>query len=133
MNLVLLGIFTCNIYGLQGAIYLMLGHGIVSAGLFFMIGSLYQKHGTRLLNYYSGLVSKMPIFSSYFFLFCLANIATPSTCNFIGELMIFVSLIEKNFFSLLITVTSIILSVIYTMFLFNRIIFGNLKTNYIRN
>lgn len=111
----------------------MIGHGIVSAGLFFIIGGLYRKHGTRLLTYYGGLVTKMPLFSLYLFIFCLANVATPGSCNFIGELMVFVSIMEKNFFSFLLTATSVVLSVVYTMLLFNRIIFGNFKINYISN
>jgi NADH-quinone oxidoreductase subunit M len=115
MNVVLIGIFTCNIYGLQGSIYLMLAHGIVSAALFFIIGSLYRKHSTRLLSYYGGLALKMPLFSFYLLVFCLANVGTPGTCNFIGELMIFVSLIEKNFFILFLTASSVVLSVAYTM------------------
>jgi NADH:ubiquinone oxidoreductase subunit 4 (subunit M) len=115
MNVVLLGLFSCNINGLQGAIFLMLAHGIVSGALFFMIGNLYKRHGTRLLYYYGGLVSQMPLFSGYFFVFCLANIGTPITCNFIGELMVFVSLIDKNFFILLLSATSVVLSVVYTM------------------
>jgi len=115
MNVVLIGIFTCNIYGLQGSIYLMIAHGIVSGALFFIIGMLYRKHGTRLLAYYGGLVHTMPVFSFYLFVFCLANVGTPGTCNFIGELIVFVSLIEKNFFILLLSIISVILSVIYTM------------------
>jgi NADH-quinone oxidoreductase subunit M len=115
MNVVLLGLFSCNIHGLQGAIFLMLAHGIVSAALFFMIGNLYKRHGTRLLYYYGGLVSCMPLFSIYFFIFCLANIGTPITCNFIGELIVFISLMEKNFFVLLLSATSVVLSVAYTM------------------
>lgn len=115
MNVVLIGIFSSNIYGIQGAIYLMIAHGIVSAALFFMIGTLYRRHNTRLLNYYGGLVSKMPLFSCYMLVFCLANIGTPGTCNFIGELIIFVSLMKKNFFILLFIAFSVVLSVIYTM------------------
>ena len=131
MNVVLLGLFTCNINGLQGAMFLMLAHGIVSSALFFMIGNLYKRHGTRLLNYYGGLSSRMPLFCCYLFIFCLANIGTPGTCNFIGELIIFLSLVDKNFFILFLSVSSVVLSVIYTMWFFNRIVFGNLKTIYI--
>jgi proton-translocating NADH-quinone oxidoreductase chain M len=115
MNVVLLGIFSCNINGLQGAIFLMLAHGIVSSALFFIIGNLYKRHGTRLLHYYGGLVTQMPLFSSYLFVFCLANVGTPGTCNFIGELIIFISLIDKNYFITLLVCTSVILSVIYTI------------------
>lgn len=115
MNVVLVGIFTCNMYGIQGSIFLMLAHGIVSSALFFMVGLLYKQHGTRLLSYYGGLVFKMPLFSLYLLIFCLANAGTPGTCNFIGELMIFVSLIDNNFFVLFLVVLSVILSVAYTM------------------
>jgi NADH:ubiquinone oxidoreductase subunit 4 (subunit M) len=115
MNIVLIGIFSCNIYGIQGSIFLMLAHGIVSSGLFFMIGFLYTRHGTRLLFYYGGLVIRMPLFSLYLLIFCLANVGTPGSCNFIGELFIFVSLASKNFFVLILILLSVILSVIYTM------------------
>jgi NADH-quinone oxidoreductase subunit M len=115
MNIVLIGIFTCNSYGIQGAIFLMLAHGVVSSALFFIIGVLYIRHGTRLLYYYGGLVFRMPLFSLYLLVFCLANIATPGSCNFIGELLIFVSLMNKNVFILILTTFSIVLSVIYTM------------------
>lgn len=74
----------------------------------------------------------MPLFSIYLIIFCFANSATPSTCNFIGELIIFTSLIEKNFFIVLLSATSVIVSVIYSMWFFNRIVFGNLKSNYIK-
>jgi NADH:ubiquinone oxidoreductase subunit 4 (subunit M) len=115
MNIVLIGIFSCNSYGLQGSIFLMLAHGVVSSALFFIIGVLYIRHGTRLLYYYGGLVIRMPLFSIYLLVFCLGNIATPGSCNFIGELLIFVSLMNKNLFLLILTTLSVVLSVIYTM------------------
>ena len=64
-------------------------------------------------------------------IFCLGNIGLPGTCNFIGELMVFVGLVDKNLFVLIISVTGVILSVLYTMYFCNRVIFGNLNTNYI--
>jgi NADH-quinone oxidoreductase subunit M len=115
MNVVLLGLFCCNVNGLQGGIFLMLAHGIVSGALFFIVGNLYKRHGTRLLYYYGGLCTRMPLFSIYLIIFCFANSATPCTCNFIGELIIFTSLIEKNFFIVLLSATSVIVSVIYSM------------------
>jgi len=115
MNVVLLGIFSCNVNGLQGCIFLMLAHGIVSSALFFVIGNLYKRHGSRLLTYYGGLCSRMPIFSIYLLIFCLGNVGTPGSCNFIGEFIVFVSLIDKNFFIVLLSAVSVVLSVIYTM------------------
>ena len=132
MNVVLLGLFAANPNGLQGAVFLMLAHGIVSSALFFIIGNLYKRHGTRLLNYYGGLAFRMPLFSIYLLIFCLANVGTPLTFNFIGELMIFISLVDKNFFILILSASSVVLSVIYTMWFFNRIVFGGLKVNFIK-
>ena len=133
MNVVLIGIFTCNLYGIQGSIFLMLAHGIVASALFFIIGHLYKQHGTRLLSYYGGLVSKMPLFSLYLLVFCLANIGTPGTCNFVGELIILISLVDNNFFVLWLTTLSLVLSVAYTIWFYNKITFGNIKINYIQN
>jgi len=131
MNLVVLGIFSGNIQGITGAIFLMLGHGIVSSGLFFLIGVLYDKYHTRLLFYYGGLVSSMPLFSTQLLILCLANTGLPGTCNFIGELVIFVGLIDKNILVTFISITGVILSVLYSIFFFNRLGFGNLNIKYI--
>jgi NADH-quinone oxidoreductase subunit M len=131
MNLVVLGIFSGNIQGIAGSIFLMIAHGIVSSALFFLIGVVYDKYGTRIIYYYGGLVQTMPLFASQLLFFCMANVGLPGTCNFIGELIVFVGLIERNFIILFIAVTGVILSVLYTMFFCNRIIFGNLNINYI--
>jgi NADH-quinone oxidoreductase subunit M len=131
MNLVVLGIFSGNFQGISGSIFLMLAHGIVSSALFFSVGVLYDKYATRLILYYGGLVQTMPKFSVFLLIFCFANVGLPGTCNFIGELVVFISLIERNFFVMLISVTGVILSVVYTMFFFNRLIFGNLNLSYI--
>jgi NADH:ubiquinone oxidoreductase subunit 4 (subunit M) len=99
MNLVVLGIFSGNIQGIAGAIFLMIAHGIVSSGLFFLVGILYDKYHTRLLFYYGGLVQTMPLFSTMLLILCLANTGLPGNCNFIGELVVFVGLADRNFFS----------------------------------
>ena len=133
MNLVVLGIFSGNIQGVSGAIFLMIAHGIVSSGLFFLIGVLYDNYHTRLLFYYGGLIQTMPLFSSQLLILCLANTGLPGSCNFIGELIVFVGLIDRNFFITFISVTGVILSVLYSIFFFNRLVFGNLNVNYILN
>merc|ERR1712127_872721 len=131
MNLVVLGIFSGNIQGIAGSIFLMIAHGIVSSALFFLIGVVYDKYGTRIIYYYGGLVQTMPLFATQLLFFCMANVGLPGTCNFIGELIVFVGLVERNFIILIIAVTGVVLSVLYTMFFCNRIIFGNLNINYI--
>jgi len=123
MNLVVLGIFSFNLQGVQGAIFLMLAHGIVSSGLFFLIGFLYDRHHTRLIYYYTGLVQPMPIFITCFFIFTLANVSFPSTSNFVGELLLLIGLIQHSFLVAIMASLGIILSAVYSFFLFNRIAF----------
>lgn len=131
MNVVVLGIFSGNIQGVAGSIFLMIAHGIVSSALFFLIGIVYDRYETRLLQYYGGLIQVMPVYGIMLMLFCMANVGLPGTCNFIGELIVFVGLIDRNFFVLLVAVSGVILSVLYTMFLFNRVVFGSLNNRYI--
>jgi len=127
MNLIVLGIFSFSHQGLDGAIYLMLGHGIVSSALFFCVGVLYDRYHTRSLKHYSGLVQVMPLFCIFFFLFTLANMSFPGTSNFVGEFLIFIGLFANNSFIMILAATSVVLSAIYSIWLFNRICFGTIK------
>jgi NADH-quinone oxidoreductase subunit M len=131
MNLVVLGLFSGNIQGIMGSIFLMIAHGIVSSALFFLIGVLYDKYGTRIIYYYGGLMQVMPLFTIQLIILCFANIGMPGTCNFIGEFAIFTGLVDRNVFILFVAVSGVILSVLYTMFFCNKLVFGNLNINYI--
>jgi proton-translocating NADH-quinone oxidoreductase chain M len=130
MSFVILGLFTSNLQGIGGSIFLMLSHGIVSSGLFFCIGCIYDRYKTRILRYYSGLVATMPIFSLCLFILILSNISFPGTSSFIGEFLILVGLFENNHFAALIATLSIILTAVYSIWLYNRIIFNRLSTSY---
>jgi NADH:ubiquinone oxidoreductase subunit 4 (subunit M) len=107
MNLGVLGLFSNTAAGINGAFYLMLGHGIVSAGLFFCVGILYERHKTRLLDYFGGLTLVMPIFANLFLWFTLGNMGFPGTSNFTGELLILMGLFQKNVFLTFIAATGI--------------------------
>lgn len=130
MSFVILGLFSSNIQGIGGSIFLMLSHGIVSSGLFFCIGCIYDRYKTRILRYYSGLVSVMPLFSLCLFILILSNISFPGTSSFIGEFLILVGLLENNYFAAFIAALSIILTAVYSIWLFNRIIFNKLNVLY---
>ena len=132
MNLVVLGLFSNILEGVLGGVFLMVGHGVVSGLLFFLIGFLYERYGTRLLAYYGGLIKMMPIFSFFFLFACLANLGLPGTCNFIGELLIFFSLLYKNKIIFCLTLSSIVLSAIYSLYLYTRLTSGNL-TSFIKS
>jgi NADH-quinone oxidoreductase subunit M len=88
MGLVTIGIFSGNIQGILGSILLMISHGLVSGGLFLCIGVLYERHHTRIVKYYSGLIHTMPLFVVCFIIFTLGNIGLPATSSFIGEFLL---------------------------------------------
>jgi NADH-quinone oxidoreductase subunit M len=96
MGIVTIGIFALNLPGLLGSILLMLSHGIVSGGLFFLVGLLYERHHTRVVTYYSGLLHTMPLFSVFFILFILGNIGLPGTSSFVGEFLVLLGCFELN-------------------------------------
>lgn len=128
MNISILGLFALNIYSIVGSIFLMIGHGIISAALFFLIGIIYDRFKTRLVKYYSGIVQIMPLFSMFFFVFILGNISFPGTCNFIGETLIFFGLSYSNLWLVLVLSFGIFLCTAYSIILYNRTTFGYLNT-----
>ena len=96
MALVTVGIFSFNSQGIIGAILLMISHGIVSGAMFLCIGMLYERHKTRIIRYFSGLIHTMPLFGVFFITFTLANIGFPGTNSFIGEFLIIAGCFEIN-------------------------------------
>nr|UAT97093.1 NADH dehydrogenase subunit 4 [Naegleria fowleri] len=133
MNVCVLGLFTFTSIGIAGSIHLMLAHGIVSGGLFFLIGMLYSRTHTKLIKYYSGLIYTMPIFSFFLFIFTISNISFPLTSNFIGEFLIIISLFYSyNYHSLSIALIGIFICTIYSLSLYNRLIFMVPKYKYLK-
>jgi NADH-quinone oxidoreductase subunit M len=130
MNLTVLGIFSFAQEGLDGAIYIMVAHGFVSAALFFCVGVLYDRAHSRLLRYYGGLVQVMPLFVTSFFVFSLANMSFPGTPNFLGELLIFMGIFKLSTAVLFFATAGIVLAAAFSVFLFNRVSFGTLKMKY---
>ena len=127
MALVTIGIFSGNLQGILGGILLMVSHGIVSGALFLSIGILYERHHTRIVKYYSGLVHTMPLFVVCFVIFTLGNIGLPGTSSFVGEILIMFGCFEINTWVALLSGAGIFLGVGYSLWLCNRISFGNVK------
>ena len=130
MNLVTLGIFSFNIIGLEGAIIQSISHGFVSSAMFFLIGILYDRYHSRLLYYYGGLVHLMPIYSGLFLTFTMANIALPGTSSFVGEFLLLLGIFKMNVIAAIFGALGVILCGAYSLWLYNRLIFGNLKISY---
>jgi len=132
MNLIMLGLFSLNIQGVEGSIIQMISHGIVSSALFLCVGVIYDRHHTRIVKYYGGLVNTMPVFIVFFLIFMFANAALPGTCNFIGEILLFTGIFQDNIFVTIVSASGIILSAVYSLWLFNRIAYGNVKVQNIK-
>lgn len=127
MNYAVVGLVVCTLSSLEGAVLTMIGHGFVSSALFICVGSLYERHGTRVLYYYSGLVNVVPIFSLYFLMFTLANVSLPGTSNFTGELLIFIGVYPYSSFVAIFLAIMTLFSAVYSFWLYNRLMFGRVK------
>jgi NADH:ubiquinone oxidoreductase subunit 4 (subunit M) len=130
MNLVILGIFSFNTIGIEGAILQSLSHGFVASALFLVIGVVYDRYKTRLVQYYGGLASVMPIYIFIFLFFTMANISFPGTSSFVGEFLILVGSFKVNTTITFFGATSVVIGGAYSLWLFNRIAYGNLKIQY---
>ena len=130
MNLVILGIFSFNVIGIEGALLQSLSHGFVASALFLIIGVVYDRHGTRMVKYYGGLVHVMPVYIFLFLFFTMANIGLPGTSSFVGEFLILVGSFKANTSVTFIGATGMVIGGCYSLWLFNRIAYGNLKTQY---
>jgi len=133
MNLVMIGLFSFNVVGLEGAILQSLSHGFVSSSLFLIIGVVYDRHHTRMVKYYSGLVHVMPVFTIIFLIFTMANIALPGTSSFVGEFLILSGAFKVNTTATFFGSTGMVLGGGYSLWLFNRMVYGNLKIQYLTN
>ena len=130
----LIGAFSNTIEGIEGSILLGLGHGFVSSGLFICAGGiLYDRSGTRLIFFYKGMAQIMPLFSILFFILSLGNCGAPLTLNFIGEFLSLYGVFERLPFLGFIASSSIILSAAYTIYMFNRIVFGGSFSLFFKN
>ena len=126
MGFVTLGIFTMTQQGIEGSIFQMISHGLVSAALFLCVGVVYDRLHTRLINRYGGLVSIMPKYAIVFMVFTLGALGLPGTSGFIGEFLVLMGTFKKNILVATIASLGVILGAAYMLWLYKRIIFGKL-------
>jgi NADH-quinone oxidoreductase subunit M len=126
MGVVVIGIFTFNQQGLDGALFQMLSHGIVSAALFLCVGVIYDRIHTREIARYGGLGDRMPAYALVFMLFTMASIGLPGTSGFVGEFLVLVGAFKVNFWLSLLGSLGMILGAAYMLYLYRRIIFGKI-------
>jgi NADH-quinone oxidoreductase subunit M len=132
MGFVTIGIFTFTTVGIEGALMVMISHGLVSAALFLCVGVLYDRHHTRLIEEYGGLVHRMPTYAAVFLVFTLANIGLPGTSGFVGEFLVLVGVFQVNTWIAFFATTGIILSAAYALWMYRRVIMGALTKEELR-
>ncbi len=127
MGYVTMGIFAGNVLGIQGAIFQMISHGIVSGALFLCVGVIYDRMHTRQIDAYGGLVERMPKYAFAFMVFTMANVGLPGTSGFVGEFLILMGIFQVNTWVAFGAAFGVILSAGYALWLYRRVIFGVLE------
>ncbi len=126
MGFVTAGTFTLTVQGIEGAIYQMLSHGVVSAALFLIVGVVYDRMHSREISAYGGLVERMPVYALMFMVFMLASVGLPGTGGFVGEFLVLVGLFKVNTWVAAFVALGVILGAAYMLYLYRRVIFGQL-------
>jgi NADH-quinone oxidoreductase subunit M len=127
MGFVTIGIFTLNSQGLEGAIFQMLSHGIVSGALFLCVGVIYDRMHTREIAAYGGLVNRMPKYALVFMVFTMASVGLPATSGFVGEFLVLLGAFYYNTWLAVFATTGVVLGAAYMLYVYRRIIFGKLE------
>ena len=124
MGFVTIGIFAFNSQGIEGSIFQMISHGIVSAALFLCVGVVYDRMHTREISEYGGVVNTMPRYSVIFLVFILAGLGLPGTSGFVGEFLVLIGAFKANYLVAFFAATGVVLSACYSLWLYRRVIFG---------
>ena len=133
MGFVTIGIFTFSQQGIEGGIFQMISHGLISGALFLSVGVVYDRIHSREINRYGGLVNRMPKYAFLFLLFTLANVGLPGTSGFVGEFLVLVGVFQINTWIALFATLGVVLSAAYALWLYRRVIFGSLDKEDLKN
>jgi len=124
MGFVTLGIFTFNVQGIEGSIFQMFSHGLISAALFLCVGVVYDRMHSRLISSYGGVVNHLPKYSFVFIIFILGGLGLPGTSGFLGEFLVLIGAFQKNYLVALLASIGVILGAAYMLWMAKRVIFG---------
>jgi len=133
MGFVTMGIFSGNDVGVQGAIYQMISHGVISGALFLCVGVVYDRMHTREIAFYGGLTQRMPWYAAVFLLFTMGNVGLPGTSGFVGEIMTLTGVYQASTWTALLAATGVILSAVYALSLYRRVMFGEITNPQLAN
>jgi NADH-quinone oxidoreductase subunit M len=127
MGFVTMGLFTLNAQGIEGAMFQMISHGLVSGALFLCVGVVYDRMHTREVAAYGGLVNRMPMYAVAFMVFTMANVGLPGTAGFVGEFLTLMGAFKANPWVAFFATTGVILSAAYALWLYRRVVFGEIE------
>jgi NADH-quinone oxidoreductase subunit M len=127
MGFVTMGIFAGNVQGVQGAVFQMVSHGLVSGALFLCVGVVYDRMHTREIKAYGGLVNQMPWYALAFMVLTMANVGLPGTSGFVGEFLTLMGAFKANTWVSFVATTGVVLSAAYALWLYARVVFGETK------
>ena len=133
MGYVTLGIFTFTKQGIEGSVFQMISHGLISAALFLCVGVVYDRLHSRMISTYGGLVNYLPKYSFLFIVFALAGLGLPGTSGFLGEFLVLTGTFQKNYLVAMLATFGVILGAAYMLWLTKRVIFGVTKNDQIKN
>jgi NADH-quinone oxidoreductase subunit M len=127
MGFVTMGLFSLNPQGIQGAMFTMISHGLISGALFLCVGVVYDRMHTREIRAYGGLVNRMPLYAVVFLILTMANVALPGTSGFVGEFLTLMGAFRANTWVAFLAATGVILSAAYALWLYRRVVYGPLE------
>ena len=133
MGYVTLGIFTFTKQGIEGSVFQMISHGLISAALFLCVGVVYDRLHSRMISTYGGLVNYLPKYSFLFIVFALAGLGLPGTSGFLGEFLVLTGTFQKNYLVAMLATFGVVLGAAYMLWLTKRVIFGVTKNDQIKN
>ena len=133
MGYVTLGIFTFTKQGIEGSVFQMISHGLISAALFLCVGVVYDRLNSRMISTYGGLVNYLPKYSFLFIVFALAGLGLPGTSGFLGEFLVLTGTFQKNYLVAMLATFGVVLGAAYMLWLTKRVIFGVTKNDQIKN
>ena len=133
MGFVTMGIFSGNAQGMQGAVFQMLSHGLISGALFLCVGVVYDRMHTREISFYGGLTQRMPWYAAIFLMFTMANVGLPGTSGFIGEILTMTGTYQASTWAAMIAATGVILSAVYALTLYRNVMFGEITNPALAN
>ena len=133
MGFVTIGIFVFNQEGIEGSIFQMISHGIISSALFLCVGVIYDRMHTRQISEYGGVVNVMPKYAVMFMVFTLGSLGLPGTSGFVGEILVLIGSFKYNYWIAFFAASGVILSACYSLWLYRRVVFGKILNSKVQN